>query len=130
MKTRLARALCIAIILGTGFFHATLDAQRKNEDNTTRTVEGMVTDTADRPVAKAVVLLKNAKTFQIRSFITQEDGSYHFAGLSTDVEYQLKADHDGVSTSWKNLSVFNSKKTPVINLKLKRKGRGAHLQGD
>ena len=95
-------------------------AQRKNEDNTTRTVEGMVTNAAKQPVAKAVVQLKNAKTLQIRSFITQEDGSYHFAGLGTDVEYQLKADRDGASTSWKTLSVFNSKKTAVINLKLKK----------
>jgi hypothetical protein len=36
------------------------------------------------------------------------------------VEYQLKADHNGVSTSWKTLSVFNSKKIAVINLKLKK----------
>jgi hypothetical protein len=57
---------------------------------------------------------------QIRSFITQDDGSYHFAGLGTDMEYQLKADYNGVSTSWKTLSIFNSKKTPVINLKLKK----------
>jgi hypothetical protein len=71
-------------------------------------------------VAKAVVQLKNAKTLQIRSFITQDDGSYHFAGLSTDVEYQLKADHEGATTSWKTLSVFNSKKTAVINLKLNK----------
>ncbi len=70
-------------------------------------------------MAKAVVQLKNTKTLQIRSFITQKDGSYHFAGLGTDVEYQLKADHDGVSTSWKTLSIFNSKKTAVINLEVK-----------
>ncbi len=71
-------------------------------------------------MAKAVVQLKNSKhCIQIRSFITQDDGSYHFAGLGTDVEYELKADHDGASTSWKTLSVLrHSKKTAVINLKL------------
>ncbi len=58
-----------------------LHAQKKNEDTTTRTVEGTVTNAANQPVAKAVVQLKNTKTLQIRSFITQEDGSYHFAGL-------------------------------------------------
>ncbi len=106
----------IAIVLLCTALHA----QQKNEDNTTRTVEGMVTNAAKQPVAKAVVQLKNTKTLQIRSFITQEDGSYHFAGLGTDVEYQLKADHDGATTSWKTLSVFNSKKTAVINLKLNK----------
>ena len=84
------RAACIAIVL---FCAGLLHAQQKNEDTTTRTVEGMVTNAANQPVAKAVVQLKNTKTLQIRSFITQDDGSYHFAGLGTDVEYQLKADH-------------------------------------
>jgi hypothetical protein len=93
---------------------------QKSEDTTTRTVEGTVTDANNQPVADAVVQLKNTKTLQIRSFITQGDGAYHFAGLGADVEYQLKADRDGSSTSWKTLSVFNTKKTAVINLKLKK----------
>lgn len=115
-QTKLAAALGIAIVLlGTP-----LHAQHKNDDNTTRTVEGVVTNAANQPVAKAVVQLKNTKTLQIRSFITSDGGSYHFAGLGTDVEYQVKAVHDGVSTSWKTLSVFDSRKTPVIDLKLKK----------
>ena len=35
----------------------------------------------NQPVANAVVQLKNTKTLQIRSFITQGDGNYHFTGL-------------------------------------------------
>jgi hypothetical protein len=93
---------------------------KKSEETTTRSVEGMVTNAEKQPLADAVVQLKNTKTLQIRSFITQKDGSYHFAGLGADVEYQLKADHNGISTSWKTLSVFNSKKIAVINLKLKK----------
>jgi len=115
VKIKLTRALGIAIVLlGCHLF------AQKSGDDTTRTVEGVVTNAANQPVSKAVVQLKNTKTLQIRSFITSGDGSYHFAGLSTDVEYQLKADHDGSSSSWKTLSVFDSKKTPVINLKLKK----------
>ncbi len=114
------RAAVIAIaLLCDGFWCANLQAQ-KSEDTTTRTVEGKVTNAENQPVANAVVQLKNTKTLQIRSFITQEDGRYHFAGLGTDVEYQLKADRDGTSTSWKTLSIFNSKKTAIINLKLKK----------
>lgn len=110
------RAACIALVLlGAG-----LCAQQKDEDTNTRTVEGLVTNAGDQPVAKAVVQLKNTKTLQIRSFITQDDGTYHFAGLGGDVEYQLKADHEGASSSWKTLSVFNTKKAAVINLKLNK----------
>jgi hypothetical protein len=111
------RAACIAIVLLCGGLGA---QQKNNQDNTTRTVEGRVISASGKPVAKAVVQLKNAKTLQIRSFITQDDGTYHFAGLGTDVEYQLKADHEGAASSWKDLSVFNSKKTAVINLKLNK----------
>lgn len=121
MKTIRARAAYLAIVcLAAVFAGGVLTAQSGTGESTTRTVEGRVTNAENQPVANAVVQLKNTKTLQIRSFITQEDGNYHFAGLQTDVEYQLKADHDGVSTSWKTLSVFNSKKTPVINLKLKK----------
>jgi hypothetical protein len=116
VQTKLVLVRGVALVL----FAAILLAQPKNDDSTTRTVEGVVTNAANQPVAKAVVQLKNTKNLQIRSFITPDDGSYHFAGLGTDVEYQLKADRDGVSTSWKTLSVFNSKKTAVINLKLKK----------
>lgn len=115
----LLRAVCAAALL-LGMNLSAADQKNQNEDTTTRTVEGRVTNAANQPVAGAVVQLKNTKTLQIRSFITQADGTYHFAGLQTDVDYQLKAEYDGVSTSWKTLSVFNSKKTPVINLKLKK----------
>ncbi len=114
------RATLIAsVLLCAGPWCAGLHAQ-KSEDITTRTVEGKVTNSENQPVTSAVVQLKNTKTLQIRSFITQEDGTYHFAGLGADVEYQLKADRDGASTSWKTLSIFNSKKTAIINLKLKK----------
>jgi hypothetical protein len=115
------KALAIfAVWIPVALICGSLIAQQKNQDTSTRTVEGIVTNPMNQPVAKAVVQLKNTKTLQIRSFITQDDGSYHFAGLGTDVEYQLKADRDGISTGWKTLSVFNSKKTAVINLKLKK----------
>lgn len=116
MRAGYLALLCFAAICICG----ALSAQTGIGESDTRTVEGQVTDAGNQPVANAVVQLKNTKTLQIRSFITQADGNYHFAGLQTDVEYQLKADHDGASTSWKTLSVFNSKKTPVINLKLKK----------
>jgi protocatechuate 3,4-dioxygenase beta subunit len=96
-------------------------AQSKNEDNNTRSVQGIVSDAAGKPVVAAVVQLKDTKTLGIRSFITQEDGAYHFAGLSTNTEYELKADDQktGATSGNKTLSVFDSRKTAIINLKLK-----------
>jgi hypothetical protein len=95
--------------------------KKKGSEGNTRTVEGQVTAPDDTPIGGAVVQLKNTKTLQIRSFITEQDGSYYFNGLSTDVDYELRADAKGLSSSTKTLSSFDSRKAATINLKLNRK---------
>jgi hypothetical protein len=96
-------------------------AQRnKQAEATVRSVEGTVSDASGAPVTGAVVHLKNTKTLQIRSFISKEDGSYAFHGLSTNVDYEVKAEHQGASSDVKTLSVFDSRTKAVINLKLNK----------
>ena len=111
---RRATAACLFVIL----FASALIAQ--NEDTGTRSVQGVVTDASGKPVAGAVVQLKDTKSLQIRSYVTEADGSYHFAGLSTNVEYELEAKKDGVTSGKKTLTVFNTKKAATVNLKLKK----------
>lgn len=107
-------AFIILFTLGTiGLF-----GQGKGDVNT-RSVEGLVTDNAGNPVPGAVVQLKDSKSLQIRSFYTQKDGKYHFAGLSTNVDYELRAEHNGASSGSKTLSSFNGRKVATVNLKLK-----------
>jgi len=86
----------------------------------TRSVEGVVSGADNKAVVGAVVQLKDTKTLQIRSFITQQAGAYHFAGLSTNVDYEIKADHEGASSGTKTLSVFDNRKVATINLKLNK----------
>jgi len=95
-------------------------AQKKGE-NATRSVQGAVTNVDDSAATGAVVYLKNVKTLQIRSFITKEDGMYHFYELSPDVDYELKAEFQGAASGSKTLSSFDSKKLATINLKLNKK---------
>jgi hypothetical protein len=95
--------------------------KRSKGEATTRSVQGTVTDATGKAVPGAVVHLKNVKTLQIRSFITKDDGSYAFHGLSTNVDYELKAERDGVSSNVKTLSVFDSRTSAVIDLKLANK---------
>lgn len=96
-------------------------AQRKGEDTTTRSVQGTVTDASNALVEGAVVQLKDTKTLQIRSFITKGDGMYHFHGLNPNIDYELKADHQGASSGLKTLSSFDSRRQAVINLKVEAK---------
>jgi Carboxypeptidase regulatory-like domain len=102
------------------FALATAYAQKKN-DTATRSVEGVVSNPDDTPAVGAVVQLENTKTQQIRSYITKEDGKYRFFELSTEVDYKLKADHNGASSGSKTLSSFDSRKQATINLKLNGK---------
>ena len=94
---------------------------KKKEDATTRSVQGVVTAADDSPVIGAVVQLKDSKTQQIRSFITQDQGTYYFHGLSKDVDYRLHAQHQGATSPAKTLSSFDTRKKAVINLKLNPK---------
>lgn len=87
----------------------------------TRSVEGTVSAADDSAVNGAVVQLKNLKSLQIRSFITQKDGHYYFKELSPDVDYELRADYSGSSSSTKTLSSFDSRREAIINLKLNPK---------
>jgi hypothetical protein len=87
----------------------------------TRSIEGTVLSKSGAPVPGAIVLLKDTKTLQIRSFIAQQDGKYHFYGLSSDINYQVRAQSHDVTSPTKNVSVFDSHSRIVLNLKLKKK---------
>jgi hypothetical protein len=96
-------------------------APQKQGSDATRSVQGVVTDANDKPVTGAVVQLKNTKTLQIRSFLSKDDGTYYFHGLSPDIDYELTARTADAASSAKTLSSFDSRKEAVINLKLNPK---------
>ena len=100
---------------------ASFGQTKKKGEPTTRSVQGAVTSADDSAVTGAVVQLKNLKSLQIRSFITKDDGTYHFYELSPDVDYELKADFQGAASGSKTLSSFDSRKEAIINLKLNAK---------
>ncbi|HEY2019446.1 MAG TPA: carboxypeptidase-like regulatory domain-containing protein [Bryobacteraceae bacterium] len=112
--------IVVAVLLLTCGPAAFAQGKKKAEDQN-RSVQGSVTSTEDKPVVGAVVQLKNTKSLQIRSFITKDDGTFYFNGLSPDIDYELKADSQGSSSGTKTLSSFDSRKQAIINLKLNPK---------
>jgi Carboxypeptidase regulatory-like domain len=114
MHMKLAAAVCLIGML----FTSALIGQ--NDDTGTRSVQGIVTDASGKPVAGAVVQLKDTKSLQIRSYRTEADGTYHFAGLSTNVEYELEAKNGDATSGKKTLTVFNTQKVATVNLKLNK----------
>ncbi len=89
--------------------------------STTRSIEGTVLDAKGSPVPGAVVLLKDTKTLQVRSYLALKDGKYRFFGLSSDINYELRAEANGMTSPEKMVSVFDSHKVVKLNLKLKKK---------
>jgi hypothetical protein len=106
-------AFLMVAILGI----ATAQSPKKG-DPKERTVQGTVQNADGEAVKGAIVQLKNTRTQQIRSFIAKDNGEYFFNGLSTDVDYELRADANNLSSPTKTLSSFDSRKQAVINLKL------------
>ena len=95
--------------------------KKEKKPENIRSVEGKVLDSVRDLVEGAVVQLKDTKTLRVRSYITLEDGAYRFHGLSTETDYELKATHEERSSKVRRLTVYDSRKKAVIDLKLKPK---------
>lgn len=117
----LCLSLSCSIVPLPGSARTTGTANGPKNDITPRAVQGFVYDADDKAVQGAVVQIKDIKTLQVRSYVTQADGSYQFNGLSSNVEYELRAERQGALSSTKNLSIFEKKKLKKIDLKLKDK---------
>lgn len=120
------RAVALLLALGTSVLPVYSRQQAMppvvgQNTGTTRSIEGSVLNKNGQVVAGAIVLLKDTKTLQVRSYIAQPDGHYHFYGLSTDINYEVRAESNGVTSKTKMVSVFDSHKIVKLNLKLVKK---------
>ena len=86
-----------------------------------RTLTGHVVGAQDDAIAKAVVYLKNTKTLAVKTYISDDDGSYRFPALSTTVDYEVYAEHNGQRSDTKTLSAFDNRKQVNITLRIKGK---------
>jgi Carboxypeptidase regulatory-like domain len=125
MRMRMSFRATAAFLAGLTLFVAgTINAQEtkqeKKEAATERVVEGTVADPDGKFIDGAVVQLKDMRTLQVRSFYTQKNGGYHFSGLKLDNDYELEATYNAMRSGWKRLSVYDTRKVPVINLKLEK----------
>ena len=85
---------------------------------TSKMLTGAVTDNSDQPIANAVVYLKNSKTLVVKSYFTQQDGSYRFPQLALNTDYEIWAEKDGKKSDAKGISQFDDRYTPTVNLRI------------
>jgi hypothetical protein len=115
------KRVCMVLLAALLFCAAGAFAQKKNKQDQTRNVQGTVSAADGTVVNGARVYLENTKSLQVRTFYTQNDGTYYFHELSTDVAYKLRAEFDGSESPTRTLSSFDSRKDAVMNLKLNAK---------
>jgi hypothetical protein len=125
MRTYLPlRSFVGKVVLGTSFLAASslvvpgtaVYAQQRGPVQ--RVVQGKVVDKADTPIKGAVVFLKDDHTLAVKSYITDDQGSYRFGQLTPNTDYEVWAEVDGKKSAVKTISSFDNKNQFFINLKI------------
>lgn len=120
---KLALATCsVALAVGTitafTFLGAVAPLVAQQRGPVQRVVQGKVIDNADAPVKGAVVYLKDGHTLSVKSYITDDDGTYRFGQLAQNTDYELWAESNGKKSPTKTISSFDSKNQFILNLKI------------
>ena len=82
-------------------------------------LQGKVLGNNDTPLSGAIVYLQNSRNNDIKSYITEKDGAYHFAGIAADTDYSVWASFKGKKSSTKAVSSFDTRKNVYIDLHIK-----------
>ena len=93
----------------------------KGKESQLRTVRGTVVDNSESPVDTAVVYLKNSHTQDITTHLSDSDGTFRFSGLDLNIDYEIHAEKEGVTSSTRSISNFDTRKEFVLTLKLDHK---------
>jgi hypothetical protein len=101
-------ALMVAIAPGAGA-----------QDFGVKQLQGKVLNGSDAPINGAIVYLENTRNNDIKSYITESDGAFHFANISADTDYTVWAQFKGKKSSTKTVSSFDSRKNVYLDLIIK-----------
>jgi hypothetical protein len=93
----------------------------KGKESELRTVRGTVIDKDETPVETAVVYLKNVHTQDIITHLSDSDGTFRFSGLDLNIDYEIHAEREGMTSATRSISNFDTRKEFVLTLKLDRK---------
>jgi len=84
-----------------------------------KNLQGKVFDANDAAINGAIVYLKNSRNNDVKTFLSEKDGSYRFAGLQADTDYTIWAAYQGKKSSTRPVSSFDTRKQVYIDLKIK-----------
>jgi hypothetical protein len=113
------------LVVSLAIFVFSTAAQDKKGEPQLRTVHGSIVDKNDNPVASSVVYLLNVRTQSVITRITDDTGIYRFSGLDPNVDYEVHAEHNDLTSPTRTISSFDSRRDIEVILKLSHK-RPAH----
>jgi len=114
------RILSAVLVLGFALC-GSARAQQDQKEPELRTVHGSVVDKGENPVASSVVYLKNVKTQGVKTYIADDSGAYRFSGLDPNVDYEIHAEHNDMTSSVRTISSYDSRRDINLVLKLAHK---------
>ena len=83
-----------------------------------RVVQGKVELSSGGMAKGAIVYIKNAKTLEMRTYISTDDGSYRFGQLNQDADYTVWAEYQGKKSKERTISSFDTKKVFTVVLRI------------
>jgi len=86
-----------------------------------KSLVGEVVSSQGAKLAQAVVHLKDKKTLEVKTRITDDVGKYVFKGLDRDADYEVHAEYQGASSSNKNVSHFDDRDEVYLILEVPSK---------
>lgn len=81
-----------------------------------RSVEGTVTDAQNRPLAHAIVYLKNSQSQAVQTYITGRDGRFYFHALAPNTNYRIHAVYRGKRSKARTISAYDTRATVRMSL--------------
>lgn len=119
----------IVVILPVAWSFASASSQQdqppqsklqKRAEAQLRVFHGTVIDKQENPVPSSVVYLKNVKTLAVKTYIADDTATYRFSGLDPNVDYEIHAEHDNLTSATRTISSFDSRRDIEVTLKLSK----------
>jgi Carboxypeptidase regulatory-like domain len=120
----LRRTLGTIALIGLATAVVIAQGNPKGKESQLRTVRGTVVDNTEAPSETAIVYLKNTRTQDVITHLSDSDGTFRFSGLDLNVDYDIHAEKDGWTSASRSISNFDTRKEFVLTLKLDRKKGG------
>jgi len=83
-----------------------------------KTLTGQVVDKTGKGLPQAVVYLKNQRTLEVRTHISDAEGKYRFNGLHPETDFAVHAEHRGAASPTRTVSSFDEKKDVYLVLEI------------